>query len=196
MRRLLLAMIAAVSVATAAGACAEPEPSFAPPGALRGRNLPGVSGDTPAGGGGVFGAAYDDKAFVPTTTMKKAHAPKGVTLTPLDCFGCHNKSPGATAPVFAYGGRVVVGRGGTDPAPNVDVIVIKGDVQLGPVKTDEAGYFWLKSDVDVKDARTTIRNANGEEVMAGQLFAGHGSCSAAPSCHGQPGRQPQVFVEK
>ncbi len=184
-----------VVIALAIGACAEPEPGFAPPGALRGRNLPGVQPDTPAGGSGVFGAPYDAKAFLPTTTVKDAHGPKNQPLAPGDCFTCHNKKPTALGPPFAYGGRVVLGREGTAPAPNVDVIVIQGDVKLGPVKSDADGYFWLESEVDVTDGRTTIRSAESEAQMIGKLFPGYGSCSVS-GCHGQTPGQPQVYVEK
>ena len=184
-------------------ACAEPEPTFAPPGAIVGRTLPGVPEDKPdAGAGGDFGAPYDIDAGRPTTTLKEANANGKGPPEPTDCFLCHaNVPPPNVAPPFAFGGRAF---NGLVPAPNVDVVVINGDAaktRLGPVKSDADGYFWLKAAVTVNDGQTKVRTAAGRETPMNSSLksnadsnpkkSGDGACNRE-GCHGSSRGQLQA----
>jgi hypothetical protein len=101
----------------------------------------------------------------------------------LACLTCHGTGGAAATKPFAFGGRVI---NGGQPAANIDVQVVSGGATLGPVKSDDAGFYWLALTTPIADgAKAYARSDKAEAAMSTPLTAGAGSCDAV-ACHGNP----------
>lgn len=187
MRRLPATLLAA-----ALGACAPDEPQFGAAGVILGKPLPRESAAGGAGGG-VFGADYSPTANRPDQRMVVAHEGTGgptAASDTIDCLSCHNSAGLAKDKAFSFGGRVV--RGGA-PAADIDVIVVHEAEQLGPVKSDADGFFWLIGAPVKAGSKTHVRSASGTESMSTALGEGIAASCDSGNCH-VPGRQNKIYA--
>jgi hypothetical protein len=176
MRRLIV-LLPALSVAVA---CAEPDPRYGDPSGIIGKTLPNEAESSGTTGADAFGAAYSATAFAPTTTVKAAHAGDASRPQPsdngsADCTTCHKTGGVADKKAFAFGGRVASKKAG------VDVVVVTGSTQVGPVKSDADGYFWKLGTALSAASNVFVRSADKDGQMGSTITTG--GCDSV-GCHG------------
>jgi hypothetical protein len=206
-RKKTRALAAMTAFASAMAACGSEEASFGQAGGILCRPLPnevatgacgsssassgGLDGDGGRGGGGVFGAPYDPAANKPVKSMVAAHATTSGPKQPgdaIDCLSCHKTGGSAQSKPMAFGGRIVKG---SAPAPDIDVVVVSEGATLGPVKTDQDGFFWRLGGEVKSGAKTHVRSASGVSSMSSPLGQGEGASCDSANCH-VPGKKGKV----
>jgi hypothetical protein len=180
---------ALLALAFAVG-CAEEEPRFGGPSAIRGKAIPGAGG----GGGSTSSGEMpgeDDPFFpadaadppAPRMTASAAHADAGQPeVTPsLACLPCHGP---ATAKPWSFGGYVRK-KEADEPAAGAVVAVLRPDGKRVAAAADGEGYFWLplEEGAVVAGTRTAVKDAAGRKAEMAAPFA-DGSC-AGTSCHNE-----------
>lgn len=190
------ALALAAVVGAALVSCAEDEPRFGDPSAIRGKNVPG------AGGGGTTPAPGEEDPFfpagaadppAPTVSAKDGHAtatPAQPPPTPdLGCMLCHETGPAQNK--WAYGGYAQKKEGG--PAVGATVVVLSGGKRLA-TKTDADGFFWIPASEGTVAAGATaaVKDAEGNKGVMDSPF-GSGNCTST-GCHGSAERGGIILV--
>jgi hypothetical protein len=193
-----------MAVAAAMAACSSDEPPLGQAGGILCRPLPnevatggcgsssaGSASSGGSGGDGVFGAPYDPAANKPAKSMIAAHVtnagPKQVGDA-INCLSCHKAGGAAQNKPMAFGGRIVRG---SAPAPDIDVVVVSEGAPLGPVKTDQDGFFWRFGGEVKSGAKTHVRSASGVSSMSTPLGQGEAASCDSANCH-VPGKKGKV----
>jgi hypothetical protein len=137
----LLVGAALFAALVAVVACGTPDPNYGDPGGIIGKKLPSEPGGTSAPGAEDTSPFKDTTSTAPLKTLKAAHAAANAPAPEAvpECLGCHGKAGAGATSKWTFAGRVVNGGAGVK---DVDVIVAKDAVKVGPVKSDADGFFW------------------------------------------------------
>jgi hypothetical protein len=192
MRRPLFPIGSVVIAGVVAFACQEPDPNYGDPGGILGKKLPSEPGAATAPGAVDTGPFAGTTPTAPEKTLKAAHAaatpPAPAPEAVPECLGCHGKGAAGATIKWAFAGRVMEGTAGVK---DIDVIVLKDAVKVGPVKTDADGFFWAPDTAIPEGAKTHIRKGTTVTSMNGALTAAKGgACNTTPVCHGEGGVGP------